>query len=68
MRRVKPFIPRYSLLALFNSIDQPHFDYCSAVWGNCSNSLQEKQKLQNRAATVFTGDNYKYIDVYIDMI
>ena len=56
MRRVKPFILRYSL-ALYNSIVQPHFDYCSAVWRDCSNSLQEK--LQNRAARVVTGDNYE---------
>ena len=34
---------------------QPHFDYCSSVWGSCSKSLS--QKLQNRAARVITFSN-----------
>ena len=35
---------------------QPHFDYCSIVWGNCGETLSEKlQKLQNRAARILTG-------------
>ena len=34
---------------------QPHFDYCSSVWGTCGVTLQ---KLQNRAAHVLTFSNY----------
>ena len=38
---------------------QPHFDYCSTVWGTCGATLQDKlQKLQNRAARVLTLSNY----------
>ena len=38
---------------------EPHFDYCSIVWGNCGKTLSEKlQKLQNRAARVFTSSSY----------
>ena len=60
MKRAKPFIPNFSLIALYKSVVQPHFEYCSSVWGNCSKSLQDKlQKLQNRAARVVTGDNYE---------
>ena len=34
---------------------QPHFDYCSVVWGNCGKTLSSKlQKLQNRAARILT--------------
>ena len=41
---------------IYNSLVQPHFDYCSSVWGSCSKSLS--QKLQNRAARVITFSNY----------
>lgn len=60
IRRVKSFLPRKTLILLYNTVALPHFDYCSAVWGNCSKSLQEKlQKLQNRAARIITGDSYE---------
>ena len=38
---------------------QPHFDYCSAVWGHCGTSLANKlQILQNRAARILTFSSY----------
>ena len=49
----------YVLLNVYNSLVQPHFDYCNVVWGNCSKNLSSKlQKLQNRAARVLTFSNY----------
>ena len=51
LKRIRPFVPNYTLLSIFKSLLQPHFDYCSVVWGNCSKTLSNKlQKLQNRAA------------------
>ena len=48
-----------TLLSIYNSLVQPHLDYCSSVWGSCSKSLSQKlQKLQNRAAGVITFSNY----------
>ena len=41
-------------LTLYNSLVQPHFDYCNVVWGNCSKSLSSK--LQTKGDTVNTGD------------
>ena len=39
---------------IYNALVQPHFDYCSIVWGNCGKTLSERlQKLQNRAARIF---------------
>ena len=53
LKRTRPFVPYHTLLSIFNSLVQPHFDYCSVVWGNCSKTLSTKfQKLQNRAARV----------------
>ena len=44
---------RKTLQFIFNSLTQPHFEYCSAVWGNCNKILAYKfKKLQNRAARV----------------
>ena len=35
IKRVKPFVPQSTLLNIYNSLVQSHFDYCCLVWGNC---------------------------------
>ena len=38
----------------------PYFNYCSAAWGNINKGLADKlQKMQNRAARIFTFSNYE---------
>ena len=51
IKRIRHTVP-YKTLSIYNSLVQPHFDYCSSVWGSCSKNLS--QKLQNRAAIVIT--------------
>ena len=52
-------MPPATLNTIYKSIIQPHFDYCSPVWDNCSQGLLTKlQKLQNRAARVLTRSSY----------
>ena len=59
LKRIRSFVPRKTLQFIFNSLIQPHFDYCSVVWGNCNKTLADKlQKLQNRAARVLTFSSY----------
>ena len=62
MKRIRHTVPCKTLLSIYNSLVQPHFDYCSSVWGSCSKNLSQKlqklQKLQNRAARVITFSNY----------
>ena len=59
IKRIRHTVPYKTLLAIYNSLVQPHLDYCSSVWGSCSKSLSQKlQKLQNRAARVITFSNY----------
>ena len=59
LKRTRPFVPGDTLLSIFNSLVQPHFDYCSVVWGNCTKTLFTKlQKLQNRAARIITYSSY----------
>ena len=56
---VKLSLLQSTLLNIYNSLIQSHFDYCSLVWGNCGKTLSNKlQKLQNCAAHVITSSNY----------
>ena len=56
---MRPFVPSYTLQYIFNSIIQPHFDYCCVVWDSCTKSSADKlQKLQNRAARILTFSSY----------
>ena len=59
MRRIKNFVPVDALEAVYKSLVQPYFDYCSPLWDNCGKSLKEKlQRFQSRAARVLTGASY----------
>ena len=59
MKRIRNFVPRDVLLTVYNALVQPHFNYCSMVWGNCSEGLSQKlQKLQNRTARLITLSGY----------
>ena len=56
---IKHTVPNKTLICIYNSLVQPHLDYCSLVWRSCSKS--RSQKLQNRAARVITFSNYDRI-------
>lgn len=67
LKRIRYFVPRETLITVYNALIQPHFDYCSAVWDGCSKGLADKlQKLQNRAARIITFSNYdaRTIDIF----
>ena len=60
LRRMKPYVPKFTLMHVYNALILPHFDYCSLVWDTCSNYVIENlQKLQNRAARVISGKSYE---------
>ena len=59
LKRSRPYVPQNTLQSIYNSLIQPHFDYCSIVWGHCNATLANKlQILQNRAARIFTFSQY----------
>ena len=59
LKRVCSFVPTATLISIFNSLVQPHFNYCCVVWDNFNKTLATKlQKLQNRAAKVLTYSSY----------
>ena len=35
IKRIRHLVPFSILMNVYNSVVQPHFDYCNAVWGNC---------------------------------
>ena len=39
LRRLKPLLARSTLVLIYNSLIQPHFDYCSIVWDNLGKGL-----------------------------
>ena len=49
------FLPRKTLITLYQSLVESRLRYCNTVWGNCGLTLKNKlQSLQNRAARVVT--------------
>lgn len=59
LKRVRHCVPAPTLHTIYNSLVQPHFNYCSEVWGSCGSTLATRlQKLQNRAARVLTNSGY----------
>ena len=46
IKRIRPFASPEILHYIYNAVVQPHFDYCSIVWGNCGKTLSGRlQKL-----------------------
>ena len=59
IKRIRPFVSPEILHYIYNALVQPHFDYCSIVWGNCGKTLSERlQKLQNRCCSLLTSSSY----------
>ena len=59
LRRIGPLISQSTPVLVYNSLIQPHFDYCSHFWNGLSEQLSDKlQKLQNHAARANLKANY----------
>ena len=64
VKHIRYFVPRDTLLTVYRVLIQPHFNYCSVVWGNHNRGLSLKlQKLQNRPTRIITSSKY---DVSLD--
>ena len=53
--RLKKFLPMHILQLLYNSLIQPHLQYCILAWGLVRNRLE---KLQKRAIRIITCSRY----------
>ena len=53
LKRARPFVPRHTLIKMYNAFVLPHFNYCSTIWNDGSGTIINKlSKLQRRAARV----------------
>ena len=63
MKRVRHFLRRELLIILYQTLTEPYYRYCSVVWGQCCETLQDKlQVLQNRAAWTIARLKYEDAD------
>lgn len=59
LKQARKFVPKQTLVSIYNALTQPYFDYCDTVWGNLSKGPSScLQKLQNRAARIITFQGY----------
>ena len=59
LKHAKKFLPQNILKNLYISIIEPHFRYCSSVWGCCSTTyINRLQELQNRAVRMITNSAF----------
>ena len=57
LRRLKNKLPRDLLLCVYNTVIQPHIDYCITVWGYAPNiHIDKVRRIQNGAARIITGN------------
>ena len=63
LKRTRSFLPKQSLLTLYQSMIEPYFRYCNIVWRQCNEALLDRlQTLQNRAARVIANVSYETAD------
>ena len=59
LKRARPFVPRHTLIKMYNAFVFPHFNHCSTIWNDGSCTIINKlSKLQRRAARVITSSTY----------
>ena len=59
LKYAKNFLTQDTLKTLYTGIVEPHFRYCCSVLGNCGATKKNHlQRLQNRAARIFTNSHY----------
>ena len=60
IRKLRDIVDYNTLIIIYKSIIQPHFDYCSQVWGCQGKVLSDKlQRLQNRAFRIISREGYE---------
>ena len=70
LRRLREFADLKTLVMVYKTLIQPHFDYCSQIWGCLGVTLQNKlQRLQNRAVRIITkrGYDHRSADILDDL-
>ena len=56
VKRVRQFVPSSTLHLIYKALIQPHFDYCSVVWGNCGIKISWQTSKAPKSCS--TGPNF----------
>ena len=57
MRRIKYYVPKESLITIYNTMVLPHFDYGIDIWSNCNETALNK--LQNASMRIILGAPFR---------
>ena len=61
LKRLGDLVDMVTLVTVYKTLIQPHFDYCSQVWGCLGITLENHlQRLQNRAVCIITKRGYEF--------
>ena len=64
MKRLSKYISPSTLKTLYNTLVQPHFDYCCAIWTNTSDKhVNRLQVMQNKIRRIILGCKIREIHV-----
>ena len=59
LKRIRTFLNQRAKITFYNCFILPHFDYCSNIWGHCSNTLLLRiERLQKAVARVLLDTNF----------
>ena len=61
IKKLRDIVDYNTVISIYKSIIQPHFDYCSQVWGCLGKvlSVDKLQRLQNRAFRIISREGYE---------
>ena len=55
IRRLRVYLPRYSLLCIYKAFVRPHLDYADIIFAQLGNFIQKLESAQYNAALAITG-------------
>ena len=65
LKRLRDLVDMGTLVTVYKTLIQPHFDYCSQVLGCLRITLQNHlQRLQNKAVRIITKRGYEFISAF----
>lgn len=70
LKQIKEFLPLDARKLFYNCYILPHLDYCSVIWGNCSQTNMYKLvKLQKRAARLILDKDFstRSSDLFLEL-
>ena len=69
LSKIRTYLSTKHRLLFYNAYIKPHFDYCSTIWSNSSNTnIYKETKLQRRACKMILGHEYNDLNGALEKI